>query len=235
MSTYSNPHLPDGYIEDLKSQYPPQLIKAYLDGEFVNLTSGAVYPYFDRALHHTNRVVKQGEPLDIGVDFNVGKMSAVVYCKPVVQSNGDPLLQIIDELVGYADTPALIEAIKEAYPKSTISVYPDAAGKGRNTTGATTSDHKLLKLAGFKVKVLPSNPLVKDRVQSVNKMYEQGQLLINTETCPETTEATEQQVYDKNGKPDKSMDLDHPLDAKGYRICKDFLISKPRINYKAVA
>ena len=231
MSTYSNPHLPAGYIDDLKSQYPEQLIKAYLDGEFVNLVSGAVYPYFDRATHHTNRVVRQGEPLDIGVDFNVGKMSAVVFCKPTIQEDGKRLLQVVDELIGYADTPALIEAISERFPKNKITVFPDAAGKGRNTVGATTSDHKLLKAAGFSVRVLPSNPLVKDRVQSVNKLYEERRLLINTETCPDTTEATEQQVYDKNGKPDKRMDLDHPLDAKGYRICRDFLLSKPSIDY----
>jgi hypothetical protein len=38
--TASNPHLPDGYIDSLKDIYPSQLLDAYLEGKFVNLTSG---------------------------------------------------------------------------------------------------------------------------------------------------------------------------------------------------
>jgi len=230
MSTYSNPHLPDDYIQGLIDLYPPQLIEAYLNGEFINLVSGAVYPYFDRNVNCNNRVIKIGEPLDIGMDFNVGKMSAVVFAP----FDGERL-QIIDELIGYEDTPAIILAIKEKYDGHAITVYPDAAGKNRNTTGATLTDHKLLKMAGFRVKALKANPLVKERVQSVNALLQKGFLTINVERCPETTEALEQQAYTKNGVPDKSMDLDHPLDALGYRICNGWLISKPSIDYaKAV-
>ncbi|MDV7677376.1 terminase family protein, partial [Acinetobacter baumannii] len=53
-STYDNEaNLPDDYISSLYESYPPQLISAYLRGQFVNLTSGAVYPDFDRVLNHT--------------------------------------------------------------------------------------------------------------------------------------------------------------------------------------
>ncbi len=231
-STYENEEfLPDDYIEVLLESYPSNLVEAYINGDFVNLTSGTVYVYFDRHIHDTNSVVKFGEPIDIGMDFNVGKMSAVIFKKPKVDSKRSPHLEIVDEIIGYADTPALIEAIKEEFPHNKVTVFPDAAGKGRHTVGATLSDHKLLKDAGFTVRVLPSNPLVKDRVQSVNKLFSDGRLKINTAKCPETTAALEQQVYDKNGKPDKTMDLDHPLDALGYRISRDYLLSRPTINY----
>lgn len=53
-STYSNPHLPASYIENLKASYPPQLIEAYLEGEFVNLTGGRVYHAFSRDDNHFN-------------------------------------------------------------------------------------------------------------------------------------------------------------------------------------
>ncbi len=225
MSTYSNPHLPEDYIQGLVDLYPPQLIEAYLKGNFVNLVSGAVYNCFDRDAMHTNREIKSGEPLHIGMDFNVTKMSAVVFVDG---------LNVVDELIGYYDTPDIIEAIKEKYPKNNIYVYPDAAGKSRNTTGATTSDHKLLKLAGFTVRALKANPLVKERVQSCNKVMSDGELKINTNKCPLTTEAIEQQIY-KGGIPDKSQDLDHPIDAFGYRICYDHLISKPKIDYRNAA
>lgn len=225
MSTYSNPHLPDDYIQGLLDLYPEQLIKAYLNGEFVNLVSGAVYYSFDRKESHTNRKIKKGEPLHIGMDFNVGKMSAVTF------ADG---LNIVDELIGFYDTPDIIEAIKERYEGHRIMVYPDAAGNSRNTTGATTSDHKLLRQAGFEVRSLRKNPLIKERVQSVNSVFLSGEMKINTKKCPQTTEALEQQIY-KNGMPDKSQDVDHPVDAIGYRVCKTHLISRPRLDYSKVA
>jgi hypothetical protein len=43
MRTADNPHLPSDFIERLQANYDPQLLKAYLDGEFVNLTTGQVY------------------------------------------------------------------------------------------------------------------------------------------------------------------------------------------------
>ncbi|MDF1653098.1 terminase small subunit, partial [Pseudomonas aeruginosa] len=43
-STYDNEaNLPDDYIDSLMESYPPQLIAAYLRGQFVNLTSGTIY------------------------------------------------------------------------------------------------------------------------------------------------------------------------------------------------
>jgi len=46
-STYDNAaNLPDDYIASLVATYPEQLVRAYLNGEFVNLTSGCVYPAF---------------------------------------------------------------------------------------------------------------------------------------------------------------------------------------------
>jgi hypothetical protein len=53
-STYSNPHLPKSYVKNLRDSYPSQLIEAYLNGQFVNLTGGRVYHSFDRTLHSFN-------------------------------------------------------------------------------------------------------------------------------------------------------------------------------------
>ena len=48
-STYENEeYLPPDYIENLYETYPDNLISAYLNGDFVNLTSGSVYIKFDR-------------------------------------------------------------------------------------------------------------------------------------------------------------------------------------------
>lgn len=47
-----NPFLPDDYVDNLYAIYPPQLVEAYINGHWVNLTGGAVYHCFDRAKHH---------------------------------------------------------------------------------------------------------------------------------------------------------------------------------------
>ena len=58
-STYDNEkNLPDDYISSLRESYPPQLIEAYLRGQFINLTSGAVYPDFSRKLNHTDETTQ---------------------------------------------------------------------------------------------------------------------------------------------------------------------------------
>eukprot|EP00913_Durusdinium_trenchii_P005308 g4954.t1 len=72
-------HLPDGYIQSLKDSYPENLLAAYLDGEFVNLTSGTVYTSYDRHLNASTEVIRDGDPLNVGMDFNVGKMAMVIF------------------------------------------------------------------------------------------------------------------------------------------------------------
>lgn len=79
-STFDNEkNLPADYIPSLLESYPPELIKAYLRGQFTNLTSGTVYHQFDRKLNNCEEVEQPGEPIYIGMDFNVGKMAGIVH------------------------------------------------------------------------------------------------------------------------------------------------------------
>ena len=102
-STYDNKHLPEQYISNLEQQYPPNLLKAYLNGEFVNLTSGSVYNEYDVDNNNTDRVVEEKDhTIHIGMDFNITKMSAVVH---VLDSNTP---YAVDELVNVYDTFQMI-------------------------------------------------------------------------------------------------------------------------------
>lgn len=220
-TTQSNAaNLPEGYIDSLRASYPSNLLSAYLDGEFVNLTAGSVYPAFDRHLNATNETVKPGEPLHIGLDFNVTKMAAVIN----VIRDGKPLA--LDELVDVFDTPAMIALIKKKYAGHAIMVYPDASGGNRKSQNASESDLSLLRQAQFRVCVNASNPAVKDRVLSMNKIIESREWRINPDTCPTLVEGLEKQPYDKHGEPDKSGGLDHALDAAGYFITYKFPVVK---------
>ncbi|NPS72445.1 terminase, partial [Pseudomonas aeruginosa] len=82
--------------------YPPQLIAAYLRGQFVNLTAGTIYTAYDRTLNASQETVQPGEPIFVGMDFNVGKMAAVVHVKRL------GLPHAVDEIVNGYDTPDMI-------------------------------------------------------------------------------------------------------------------------------
>ena len=208
-------NLPPGYIDNLRNTYSSQLLAAYLDGEFVNLTSGSVYPEFDRAANASGETIKEKEALHIGMDFNVGKMAAVIH----VLRGDDP--HAVGELTGVFDTPAMAKLISDRYKAAghPIFVYPDASGGSRRSNNASESDLAILKQHGFRVCVNPANPAVKDRVLSMNRMLHNDgkrRYRINPQHCPELVESLEKQAYDKNGEPDKSGGFDHILDATGY-------------------
>lgn len=208
--TYSNPYLPDDYIDNLRASYPPELIDAYIEGRFVNLASGTVYRNYDREQNRSAETIRPKEPLHIGQDFNVGEMAGVVN---VERQDG---WHAVAELSGILDTPALIETILSKWPDRAIYVYPDASGSSRKTVNASESDIRLLKEAGFKVRAKPSNPPVKDRILAINTAYAHKRLWVNDAACPRFAEAQEQQAYDKNGEPDKTTGHDHHNDAEGY-------------------
>lgn len=226
--TENNIFLPDSYVEDLRDQYPENLIEAYLNGEFVNLNSFNVYTSFNRIDNNTKYELTENDKiLHIGMDFNVGKMSAVIS----LLDEEEHEISVVDEIFGVLDTPEMITTIKERYPDHKIYIYPDAAGAQRKSANASISDIKLLQQAGFMLRKSNKNPLIKDRVMSVNSMFKNGKglkrLFINVKKCPILTENLEQQIYDsKTGQPDKTQNQDHMIDALGYLIYKLYPIKR---------
>jgi len=241
-STYDNEkNLPDDYIDSLLEAYPPQLIDAYLRGLFVNLTTGTVYRQFDRAANACMDTITRGETLYIGMDFNVGKMAAVVH----VKRDGDP--RAVDEIMGGLDTPDMIRRIKERYwqfvdgeyrKTCEIRIYPDASGDSRKTVNAGTTDLAQLTQAGFKVVANRSNPPVRDRVNSMNAAFcnakGERRYKVNPYGCPTYVDALEQQAWSISGEPDKAHDADHPNDAAGYFITHDYPINKPKAGIRRI-
>lgn len=229
-STFENEeYLPADYITSLLESYPHQVAQAYINGDFVNLTSGSVYPNYDRHLNGTTREWKPGEPVYIGMDFNVGNMSAVVH----VKDDGKP--SAVDEIIGAVDTPAMINIIKQRYPNTTIRVYPDASGNSRKTVDASKTDISLLEQAGFSVIFDKKNPFVKDRVMAMQLLFCNNNAdrvyKVNADRCPTYADNLEQQVYNAAGEPDKTQGNDHTNDAGGYFIAHDYPINKPVANY----
>jgi hypothetical protein len=226
-STYDNQkNLPHDYISSLEQTYPKELINAYLLGKFTNLTNGTVYRSYDKKACNSDETMQPGEPLFIGMDFNVDNMAATVYVKR------GKVWHAVDELKKVYDTPAIIEIIRDRWHSQghKINIYPDASGKNRKSVGAAMSDIALLEQAGFSIHAKPSNPAVKDRIIAVNKALESGMVLINAKACPVTAKNLEHQAYDANGQPDKTSGTDHQNDATGYPIAYEMPVSKPVIH-----
>ena len=209
-------NLPADYIDNLRNSYPPALLDAYLEGKFVNLTSGTVYRDFDRTRCNSAEKIKQQEPLFIGQDFNVGQMASVVFVR---RPNG---LHAVAEITGVYDTPELCRILKERYSDHQIFIYPDASGGSRKTVDASVSDISLLQQAGFQIRANKSNPAVKDRVNATNIAFSKAVLWVNTVECTQVTSSLEQQAYGKNGEPDKTSGYDHTNDAFSYPVAFEY-------------
>ena len=223
--SYSNPHLQDGYIDSLRDIYPAHLLDAYIEGQFVNLTTGSVYVGFDRKKCGTDIRQGEGEHLHIGMDFNVGNMSAVVH----VKRDGRPIA--VDEITRAYDTPDICGIIKQRYTGHAISVYPDSSGGSRRSNNAAVTDLQVLREAGFSVYAPKANPPVRDRVNAMNAAFGKG-YLVNVDRCPTYVKCLEQQTYNANGEPDKTQGLDHLPDGAGYFIHQEYPLVKPAMSIK---
>lgn len=224
-------NLPPEYIDNLKATYTENLLSAYLDGQFVNLTSGSVYAEFDRNLNASDETIREREPVHVGLDFNVGNVSATVAVL-----RGDTV-HFVAEHLGVRDTPTMAALLKERYAGHHVTIYPDASGAATKSTNAALSDLVILRAAGFTVLANSRNPMVRDRVASVNAMiHNQGKrrLFVRPDTCPMLIEGLERQAYDKHGEPDKSSGFDHANDALGYLVTYKFPIHRGSVRLASV-
>ena len=219
MRTADNPHLPPDFIERLEANYDPSLLRAYLDGEFVNLTTGQVYDRFARSKHVIATVPDiTREPVRVGIDFNVGNMSAVIAVR---LNNG---LLVIDEIAGAHDTDALAQEIRRRHPQQQIYIYPDASG-GSRSTNASQTDIQILESYGMSNQSPRSNPPVRDRVAAVQALLENGKGQVRLQVaqgCRRVIECLELQCYSDKGEPDKDAGFDHMNDALGYLVWREF-------------
>lgn len=220
-STYDNPHIDADFIPSLRKQYDALKIEAYLNGQFVNLTTATVYHEFSRELNGTSNTLAdfpKNQILHVGMDFNVNFMSAAVC---VVK---DQKLYVIDEIVKQRDTRSMSQELLRRYPNRTIVVYPDSSSASENTKTALTDIH-ILKSHNFEIQRRSKNPPVADRVNSVNARLrndlDQRHVFVNEHKCPTLVEGLDSQVWVKKGDkqaPCKDNEYNHILDGLGYLI-----------------
>jgi len=222
--TTDNESLDQAYIDKLYRTYPSNLVDAYINGKFVNMTSGSVFLYFDRERHHVDSKPEKGDILHIGQDFNVGGCISSVY----VQRHDS--MHLVDEWSN-PDTEQVVTCIKDRYPDHGVIFYPDATGTHGTSTNASKSDIGIITGAGFRIDADGTNALIKDRVNATNRMMEANRWGINTNRCPGHTTAFEQHAWDqRTGKPQKFAEagsIDDYTDAATYPVVRLHPINRP--------
>jgi len=230
-----NPYLDPGFVEDLKTKYHPQLIKAYLNGEFVNLESATVFYEFDRNKHTSGVFLPEPkERIVFGADFNVGQcysVYGVVRPGPKGQE-----LHCFAELKA-SDTFELVAHLQSKYPRhlanGLITCFPDASGS-HSSTSSTTSDHEILTAAGVRVVAERKNPPISETLAHANVHMRRNLIYINPAACHDTISAVERWSYDsKTLKPSKggATDYSHPGDCIRYMAWQVFQRAGVRTSY----
>ena len=225
--TEDNTMLPEEFINSLKDNYDENLLKAYLNGEFVNLQQGATYYQFTRENNVKEVKYNPNLPIKISMDFNVSPMAASVF-QTYQQS---PKVRVFDEVELHHGggeeilTERMVQEIKAKYPNREYVAYPDPANQRH--TSALHTDHDILRQGGFKVKVKPKAPRVVDSVNAVNKLCEKD--LIIDPRCKGLITDLEQTVNKEGTREiDKSnKDRTHFSDGLRYAIDFEYPIIKP--------
>jgi hypothetical protein len=221
MRTQDNPHLPDDFITTLQANYDPALLQAYLEGQFVNLTTGQVYSRFSRDKHVKPVQRDDEEPILIGIDFNVGNTNGILSVRRGRE------LHVFDEIRAH-DTDALGAEVRRRYPDARVLGYPDASGASRSTN-SSRSDVAILQEYDISNMSPKANPPVRDRVNAVQAMLENGKgevRLFIDPRCKGLIEDLELQSYDEKGEPDKTNGYDHRCDAVGYTVHRCFEVGR---------
>lgn len=241
--TYDNPFLSEKYIQRMLRSYPKHLQAAYLNGEFVNMSSNGVYPSFTDANITTEDVdaieydesghMKPRKVLHIGVDFNVANMNAVVFIKD------DRTLTAIDEIQlknDRANTYSIIDAIKYKYPDRKIILYPDATGRNRtaNTVDINNTNHQILRDGGYNLVFDEAgNPPIEDRTILINSkiLSMNGEITFKVhERCSNLINSLRSRQY-KNNVPEKDNVTDHGCDCTDYVTWHLFSTANSRRQY----
>lgn len=221
--TQDNPNIEKSQLELLRKLYTKEEAEAYLDGQFVNLTTGRVYHSFDRKQHVCMRFdVRPSDTIYVGGDFNYGYNAS----SHLIERNG--VIYVV-EVKHYADMAIAAEDLRATYPSNKIVFIPDVNGK-EIMQGFAEEFEK----AGIEILWYGNNPSISERIMAVNLGFRTGRLKV-MEPVDESSVmrgieqkgslvdrfvmGLETRDFDDNGKPRKGKGpdaFDHGDDAFEY-------------------
>jgi hypothetical protein len=181
-----------------------------------NTYSGTVHFSFNRDKHVQPVTNFDTKEIHCGMDFNYDPMSVAIS---VIERG---VVYFIDEInMSGSNTDDVVTELKNRYPNSNITIYPDAAGRQRKTSAGGRTDISILQNAGFKVNYKLSNPPIRDRVNAVNSKLKNTNGLITMfidPKCKQIIRSIERLMYKPNTTVIDQTDDIHMADAVGYLI-----------------
>ena len=213
------------YYQTLYNLYNENERMAFLEGKFVNLSSGRVYPDYDGARHEVKR--EDGKPLFeilpddtilVGQDINAGHSKATCIVKR------EKKLYAIRSLSfkSISDAPFIL---RTHFPTQKIIVYPDASAKE-----IISGYMKEFREKDIKIMLAAQNPSVLDRIFIQNKLFKTDRMFVFAgQDTRDLQMAMKTRQYDDNGKPEKGKGekaTDHSADSCEY-VCFRIVCSDP--------
>lgn len=223
---------PEDNLENIDEDYLKMLEKLpqkerdrFLKGLYTDADDGQVYYLFDQDKHVKDFKIPKGTTF-VGQDFNVDPGSAVL-CKVA-----DDKLWVYDEVfLRNSDTYKMAKGISEKVRRAAqdikdartmqVRIAPDSTGKNRKTSGK--SDFQILEEKFGSNAILPTrNPYVTDRVNNVQRLLEEGRIIIHPRAKKLINDL--EKVFWKDNKLDQKTDplLTHISDALGY-LCHEIM------------
>lgn len=209
--TRFNTTLSPSYVKSLYAIYDENERMAFLEGRFVNLRAGRVYPDFDESKCTCAPFeINANDVIYIGQDLNSGFSKAAAIIKR------DKTLYIVKgwsfKEIGTA--PALM---RQSFVQNEILWFPDCSGK------EVLKGYKQEIIdCGIQCRIGSANPRIIDRVFYVNKLFRLGLLKVfDTKETEIVSEALKTRQYADNGQPEKGKGEeapDHICDALEYVI-----------------
>ena len=211
--TKDNIYLPKDYVENMYSIYNEKEVACLLEGQFVSIDSGLVFPDYHPDVNKLDvdlydYVRDNSLPVYIGQDFNGFGNNAVAFA--IIS---DAIIAIKD--YEFPDIRRAPEVFRYDFPTSEILWIPDMTYKEH-----FVEFKKELRVFNIKIAYRSCNPLVGDRNFACNKLFVAQRLFI----CPmckgmENTLMTWQKDP-KTGQPSKGGKgaPDHKGDCIGYVV-----------------
>lgn len=210
--------VPESEIDMARSELDEKSFRQEYEATFETY-AGMIYYNWSPERNVVRRPVDdlaKNEILHVAMDFNVSPLVAAI-----ARITGNEI-HVIDEIkMDGSNTFEMADELKYRYPNNRMWVYPDASGQARKTS-SNTSDHNILRQAGFTIKAKGVNPPVKDRIAAMNAslLSATGDVRLTVDPkCKNVINCISKQTYKEGTQvPDKSSDLDHFNDALGYLV-----------------
>lgn len=212
------------------------------EASFENCSGRCVYA-FSRSESIKDVAYDENIDVHIGLDFNVDPMCATIW-QEISTPCGDVITCQIDEIIMTSShTDEMASEIIYRYGRKNINfsgeitthlnhinIYPDPSGNSRKTSSGGKTDFSILRSRGLKVVALSKAPLIRDRLNVTNALFENSsgeRKAFVSPKCRKSIEAYAGYTYKEgSSEPDKNSGFDHIVDASGYYIFTRFGLNR---------